>query len=230
MANQPRYDPLEASDFFADGMSARPRIEGTVARGELSTDPFFDTGKVNGAVADGFPFPVTIEVINRGHERLRHLLLRMPQPHRRRQRHDPGARLSPSAIVPHRHGSHRDHRTPLRRHDQWIRRDAAVRKDDSAARPLGDRRLHPRAAAQPARRPWPTCRPTTALSSRLLRRSSATAMFGKPTTATLSRSMPADIHEQRQLPAGADQRHPRYVEARGRQAAVMQPEAIDLAA
>jgi cytochrome c5 len=69
MANQPRYDPLEASDFFADGMSARPRIEGTVARGELSTDPFFDTGKVNGAVADGFPFPVTIEVINRGHER-----------------------------------------------------------------------------------------------------------------------------------------------------------------
>lgn len=69
MANQPRYDPLEASDFFADGMSARPRIEGTVARGELSADPFFDTGKVNGAVADGFPFPATIEVINRGHER-----------------------------------------------------------------------------------------------------------------------------------------------------------------
>jgi len=69
MANQPRYDPLESSDFFADGMSARPRIEGTVARGELSADPFFDTGKVNGAVADGFPIPVTIEVIDRGHER-----------------------------------------------------------------------------------------------------------------------------------------------------------------
>src|SRR5687768_2071194 len=69
MANQPRYDPLEASDFFADGMSARPRIEGTVARGELSDNPFFDTGKVNGAVTDGFPIPVTLEVINRGHER-----------------------------------------------------------------------------------------------------------------------------------------------------------------
>jgi mono/diheme cytochrome c family protein len=69
MANQPRYDPLEASDFCADGMSARPRIEGTVARGELSADPFFDTGKVNGAVTDGFPIPITIEVINRGHER-----------------------------------------------------------------------------------------------------------------------------------------------------------------
>lgn len=69
MANQPRYDPLETSDFFADGMSARPRVANTVARGELSTDPFFDTGKVNGAVADGFPFAVTREVIDRGHQR-----------------------------------------------------------------------------------------------------------------------------------------------------------------
>jgi len=69
MANQPRYDPLEPSDFFADGMSARPRIEGTVARGELSGNPFFDTGKVNGAVANGFPMPVTLEVVNRGENR-----------------------------------------------------------------------------------------------------------------------------------------------------------------
>jgi mono/diheme cytochrome c family protein len=69
MANQPRYDPLEASDFFADGMSARPRVAGTVARGELSTDPFFDTGQVNGAVADGFPVPVSRELVDRGHQR-----------------------------------------------------------------------------------------------------------------------------------------------------------------
>ena len=69
MANQPRYDPLEKSDFFADGMSARPRVPGTLARGELSTDPFFDTGKVNGALANGFPYAVTREVLDRGHER-----------------------------------------------------------------------------------------------------------------------------------------------------------------
>jgi cytochrome c5 len=69
MANQPRYDPLEKSDFFADGMSARPRVAGTVARGELSTDPFFDTGKINGAVADGFPHPVTLDVVKLGHQR-----------------------------------------------------------------------------------------------------------------------------------------------------------------
>ena len=69
MANQPRYDPLEPSDFFSDGMSARPRVAGTVARGEMSDDPFFDSGKRNGQVADGFPMGVTLELVNRGHER-----------------------------------------------------------------------------------------------------------------------------------------------------------------
>jgi mono/diheme cytochrome c family protein len=69
MSNQPRYDPLEPSAFFQDGMSARPRIPGTVARGELSIDPFLETGKVGNAVADGFPFAITEAVIDRGHER-----------------------------------------------------------------------------------------------------------------------------------------------------------------
>jgi mono/diheme cytochrome c family protein len=69
MANQPRYDPLEPSDFFADGMSARPRIAGTVARGELALDGFMATGKVNGADGDGFPMPVDAAVMNRGEER-----------------------------------------------------------------------------------------------------------------------------------------------------------------
>src|SRR5438045_5638638 len=69
MSNQPRYDPLEASDFFADGMSARPRIAGTVARGELSTDPFLETGKIGGADGDGFPLPVNAELLDRGEQR-----------------------------------------------------------------------------------------------------------------------------------------------------------------
>jgi mono/diheme cytochrome c family protein len=64
MANQPKYDPLEPSDFFADGMSARPRIPGTVARGELLV-----TGKIAGTDGDGFPFAVTTQVMNRGQER-----------------------------------------------------------------------------------------------------------------------------------------------------------------
>jgi mono/diheme cytochrome c family protein len=69
MSNQPKYDPLEPSDFFADGMSARPRIPGTVARGELALDGFVSTGKINGQDGDGFPFPITAEVMNRGEER-----------------------------------------------------------------------------------------------------------------------------------------------------------------
>lgn len=66
MANQPRYDPLESSDFFSDGMAARPRLAGTVARGEISANPFLDTGKVNGQPATGFPLPVTADLIDHG--------------------------------------------------------------------------------------------------------------------------------------------------------------------
>src|SRR3954453_13464778 len=69
MSNQPRYDPLEPSEFFADGMSARPRIPGTVARGELDNDTFLATGKINGADADGYPFAITAQVMDRGQER-----------------------------------------------------------------------------------------------------------------------------------------------------------------
>lgn len=69
MADQAKYDPYEPSDFFADGMSARPRLAGTVARGEAGVDAYFATGKINGQDGDGFPFPVTPEVMARGHER-----------------------------------------------------------------------------------------------------------------------------------------------------------------
>jgi|ERR1051325_5135442 hypothetical protein len=69
MSNQPRYDPLESSDFFADGMASRPRIAGTVARGEISTNEFLDTGMIGGKQADGFPMPVDKALLDRGEER-----------------------------------------------------------------------------------------------------------------------------------------------------------------
>ena len=69
MGRQPSYRPLVQSDFFPDGMSARPRIPGTVARGELVNNPFMMTGKLNGADGDGFPMPVTEAMVNRGQER-----------------------------------------------------------------------------------------------------------------------------------------------------------------
>ncbi len=70
MANQPKYDPLEPSDFFADGMSARPRIPGTVARGEVvNSGSFLTTGRINGQEGDGYPFAIDEAALNRGQER-----------------------------------------------------------------------------------------------------------------------------------------------------------------
>jgi mono/diheme cytochrome c family protein len=66
---QPKYLPLEPSDFFADGRSARQPVAGTVARGELRIDEHLYTGKVDGKDADTFPFPITANDILRGQER-----------------------------------------------------------------------------------------------------------------------------------------------------------------
>jgi mono/diheme cytochrome c family protein len=69
MHDQPNYQPLEESAFFGDALSARPTVEGTVARGHLDADTLLYDGKVDGAVATVFPFPVTQEVMDRGQER-----------------------------------------------------------------------------------------------------------------------------------------------------------------
>lgn len=66
---EPKRKPLDESDFFPDGMSARPLVEGTVARGHLQVDHHFYEGKSGNAPADTFPFPVTREVLQRGQER-----------------------------------------------------------------------------------------------------------------------------------------------------------------
>lgn len=69
MHDQPKYIPLRASDFFGDGRSARPPVEGTVARGQLRDDAHFYTGKVDGKLVETLPFPATRVVLERGQER-----------------------------------------------------------------------------------------------------------------------------------------------------------------
>ncbi len=66
---QPRQNPLSRSDFFSDQRSARPPVEGTVARGQLHEDSYFYTGKIGNNPGDLMPFPVTKEVLERGRER-----------------------------------------------------------------------------------------------------------------------------------------------------------------
>ena len=98
MQDQPKMKPYRGTTFFADGLSSRQPIEGTVARGQLRSDTEYFTGKkakAPGATAtatpatqqtagaqapsaqtnsfpddvDTFPFPVTEDVVIRGHQR-----------------------------------------------------------------------------------------------------------------------------------------------------------------
>jgi mono/diheme cytochrome c family protein len=69
MHNQPRYKPLAGTDFFGDGRSARPAVEGTVARGELHLDAARYTGKIGDQDIDYFPFAITRADLDRGRQR-----------------------------------------------------------------------------------------------------------------------------------------------------------------
>jgi len=69
MHDQPKYRPLRATAFFADGSSARPLVEGTVARGTLQEDAAFFTGKVGNVAVKELPFPVDEHVLSRGQDR-----------------------------------------------------------------------------------------------------------------------------------------------------------------
>jgi hypothetical protein len=69
MHDQPKYQPLEASDFFADGRASRPLPSGTVARGHLNDDEHLYSGKSGKSFAETLPFPVSPALLVRGQER-----------------------------------------------------------------------------------------------------------------------------------------------------------------
>jgi mono/diheme cytochrome c family protein len=69
MHDQPRFKPLAESDFYTDLRSARPPVEGTVARGQLHEDAYFYTGKLGDNPGDYMPFPVTQDILARGQQR-----------------------------------------------------------------------------------------------------------------------------------------------------------------
>jgi mono/diheme cytochrome c family protein len=99
MSHEPYYRPMEPSKFFADGRSARPFVEGAVARGQLRTDLELYEGKRNnhadvvqavgivsnasapfgaaapylagagGEYVDDFPFRITEDLLHRGQQR-----------------------------------------------------------------------------------------------------------------------------------------------------------------
>ncbi|RPH38019.1 cytochrome c [bacterium] len=69
LSDQPRGKQLGASRFFETGQVARPLVEGTVPHSETRDDELLLNGKLDGRLSDTFPFRVTKDVLDRGHER-----------------------------------------------------------------------------------------------------------------------------------------------------------------
>ena len=69
MHDAPRYDPLESSAITPGQPSARPLLEGTVARGQLNDNRVLHTGIENDAPVTVFPFEITRADLDRGQER-----------------------------------------------------------------------------------------------------------------------------------------------------------------
>jgi hypothetical protein len=69
MYDQPRGKPLAQSRFFQNGQVARPLVDGTVPHTDTTSDDLLLTGRLNGQLSDTFPFRVTKDVLDRGHER-----------------------------------------------------------------------------------------------------------------------------------------------------------------
>jgi mono/diheme cytochrome c family protein len=66
MRDQSRLQPFEANAFFPDDQSARPLVDGTVAREQSRDDELLSTGKIGGQIADTFPLTVTQALLERG--------------------------------------------------------------------------------------------------------------------------------------------------------------------
>jgi hypothetical protein len=64
MADQPKNRPLSPSEFFADGRSERPLIDGTVARDGIANDALHVTKDYA-----GYPLPVDEKLLERGEDR-----------------------------------------------------------------------------------------------------------------------------------------------------------------
>jgi mono/diheme cytochrome c family protein len=69
MYDQSRVKPLAQSDFYSDLRTARPPVDGTVARGQLHEDTYLYTGKIGANPGDYMPFAITETDLKRGRER-----------------------------------------------------------------------------------------------------------------------------------------------------------------
>jgi mono/diheme cytochrome c family protein len=69
MAKQPKLKTQTSAPLFADGRAMRPRVVGTVARGELEENGALWSGRDGSNWVTTFPVPVTPRLMQRGQER-----------------------------------------------------------------------------------------------------------------------------------------------------------------
>lgn len=69
MQDQPKYKPLGANRFFADGRDARPVPAGTIARDELNINDPLHTGEDNGTFLASIPTGIDSNLLHRGRDR-----------------------------------------------------------------------------------------------------------------------------------------------------------------
>jgi mono/diheme cytochrome c family protein len=72
MRDQAKVQALQESQFYADGLAARPVPANTIPRGEwgeIKLNEHLYTGKIDGEFAPTFPMPVTQELMERGRDR-----------------------------------------------------------------------------------------------------------------------------------------------------------------
>jgi mono/diheme cytochrome c family protein len=70
MHDQPRYKPFSGTSFWPDQRSARPVVDGTVARGKLKTNTRLWKGRgADGSFIADFPMTLTKALLVRGQER-----------------------------------------------------------------------------------------------------------------------------------------------------------------
>lgn len=69
MDNQPKYEPMEETDFFPNDAIMRVPPAGTIPLGELRGNVVFYTGKIDGGeLVDSIPVSVTLPMLEVGQE------------------------------------------------------------------------------------------------------------------------------------------------------------------
>jgi mono/diheme cytochrome c family protein len=68
MSNQPRVGTLKESEYFKNSSSARPQVEGTIARGQNVEETPVETGKQDGKPVARIPIEVDAQLLTTGRE------------------------------------------------------------------------------------------------------------------------------------------------------------------